>query len=111
MATPNQQQLNQHIQVILNCLQLCEKCAAECTDQGDISLAYCIKLCHACANSCLFCARLLSSGLPQANAACKVCADLCDACEAECRKGKIDIMQRCADACRQCADACRKMAS
>lgn len=111
MANPNQQQINQHIQTILNCFQLCEQCAAECTDQGDASLANCIKLCHACANSCILCVKLLSSGLPQSKAACQMCAELCDACEAECRKSQEETMQRCADACRQCADACRQMAS
>lgn len=111
MANPDQQQMENSVQTILACLALCERCATECTDRGEASLANCIKLCHACAESCLFCVRLLSSGLPQSKQACLICADLCDACEKECRAETGGIMERCADACRQCADECRRMAA
>nr|WP_235935383.1 four-helix bundle copper-binding protein [Candidatus Laterigemmans baculatus] len=41
---------------------------------------------------------------------CRICADVCEACGAECRDHEADHCQRCADACEQCAKECRRMA-
>ncbi|MCM3669818.1 four-helix bundle copper-binding protein [Mesobacillus maritimus] len=46
-----------------------------------------------------------------ANQHCKLCADICEACAAECEMFKDAHCQECAKICRECADACRKMAS
>ena len=111
MPTPEQRKFDETIPTVLLCLQHCEQCAAHCTDQESKSLSRCIKLCHACAESCVFCMRVLSGWLPEARLACKVCAEFCDACEAECREGDDDIMRSCADVCRECAQVCREVAA
>lgn len=111
MPTPEQRRFDEAIPVVLLCLQHCEQCAAHCTDQGSKALSRCIKLSHACAESCIFCMRVLSSWLPEAKSACRICADFCDACEAECREIQDDIVQSCADACAECSKVCRSVAA
>lgn len=40
---------------------------------------------------------------------CRLVADACAACAAECEKFDDDLMRRCAQACRRTAEACRAM--
>jgi hypothetical protein len=42
---------------------------------------------------------------------CAVCADICEACAAECgRYPDMETMRQCAEACRRCAKTCREVA-
>ncbi|WP_236059825.1 four-helix bundle copper-binding protein [Chitinophaga rhizophila] len=40
---------------------------------------------------------------------CSICADICEACAAECSKHDNPHCRECADTCTQCAEACRKL--
>ncbi|WP_404818538.1 four-helix bundle copper-binding protein [Rhodoferax ferrireducens] len=40
---------------------------------------------------------------------CTLCAQVCQACGAECGKHAMAHCQRCAEACQRCADACTSM--
>lgn len=40
---------------------------------------------------------------------CKLCADICNKCAAECDMFKDDHCRNCATECYACADVCRKM--
>lgn len=57
------------------------------------------------------CATLLSGNSRFAYQLCGVCADMCDACAAECEKySDVETMRICAEACRRCGKTCREVA-
>jgi hypothetical protein len=74
-------------------------------------MARCIQLDMECAALCYAAAQLMSMGSDKAKELCQLCADLCEACGAECGKHKTEHCQECAQACKQCAEECRKMAA
>ena len=73
-------------------------------------MADCIRLDNDCAESCWTAAAFMSRSSQFAQEICRVCAEICEACGAECRKHKMDHCQKCADACEACAEECRQMA-
>ena len=74
-------------------------------------MARCIQLDMECAALCYAAAQLMSLGSSKAMDICRICADLCEACGAECGKHKTEHCQECAEACKRCAAECRKMAA
>jgi hypothetical protein len=75
-------------------------------------MARCIQLDMECAALCYAAAQLMSLGSEQAGTLCLICAELCDACGAECgRHAHSAHCRECAEACMHCADECRKMAA
>jgi len=75
-------------------------------------MAKCIQLDMECAAICYASAQLMSLGSSKAKEICALCADICDACGAECGKHPhSEHCKECAEACRQCAEECRKMAA
>jgi hypothetical protein len=72
-------------------------------------MARCIRLDMECAATCYAAAQLMSMGSSYAIQLCSVCADICEACAAECGKHSNAHCQECAEVCKQCADTCRKM--
>jgi len=74
-------------------------------------MAKCIQLDMECAALCYTAAQVMSMGGQTANELCKICADACDACAAECSQHEDDHCKECAEACRKCAEECRKMAA
>lgn len=98
------------IEACLKCAALCNHCATSCLQEKDIKMmAICIQLDMECAAICYAAAQLMSLGSKQAAAICKLCADLCEACSAECAKHDNVHCKECADACKACVDECRKM--
>jgi hypothetical protein len=73
-------------------------------------MAECIRLDIDCAKMCWCAAGYMSRGSQFARDICRICAEICDACGAECEKHEHDHCQRCAKACKRCAEECRKMA-
>jgi len=63
----------------------------------------------ACASICRAAAELMSLGSDYSKQLCKLCAEMCDACAAECEKHDMDHCQDCAKACRKCSAVCREM--
>ena len=98
------------IDACLDCAAACDHCASSCTQENDINMmAKCIQHDMECAVMCYATARLLSLGSEKARVICKICADICEACAAECEKHDSDHCRECAAACKACAEECRKM--
>lgn len=72
-------------------------------------MAHCIQLNMECASICYAAAQLMSLGSSKANEVCRISAEICEACAAECEKHENDHCQECAKVCRQCAEECRRM--
>ncbi len=100
------------IEACLKCAAICNHCASSCIQEEDVKMmAKCIQLDMECAALCYAAAQLMSLGSSKANEICKLCADLCEQCGAECGKHQTEHCKECADACKQCAEECRKMAA
>ena len=74
-------------------------------------MAACIQLDMECAAICYAAAQLMSLGSKHVKELCRICADICDACGAECGKHHTEHCQECATACKECAAECRQMAA
>lgn len=109
-----QQQLQQYqtcIDACLACARACEMCASACLREQNVAeLARCIRMNQDCATICFAAAALMVRGGDHAQQLCRLCAEVCDACGAECEKYQLAHCQTCAQACRSCADECRAMA-
>jgi len=101
------------------CIDRCQSCEEICL----ASIAHCLQLggehaapehiamLVACAEICDTSARFMLLGSRLHGRTCEVCADVCQACAADCeRLGDDQMMARCADLCRRCAESCRQMA-
>lgn len=98
------------IEACVRCAQECEHCATACLHEQDVkAMAYCIQLDRDCAEICWTAAAYMSRGSDFAAEICRICADVCDACGAECERHDMDHCRVCAEACRQCAEECRRM--
>jgi hypothetical protein len=94
------------------CADACDHCASACLQEHDVqAMARCIALDIDCAATCRLAAALMARGSPFAASLCRVCAEVCDACGAECAKHPQAPCQQCAQACHGCADECRRMAA
>lgn len=69
-----------HVLVMMDCIQICQTAADFMTRGSDM---------HA--------------------AVCAACADVCDACADSCDRIGSEQMRRCAEMCRECARSCREM--
>ena len=72
-------------------------------------MAECIRLDLDCAAICRLAAAYMAR--EYAGNVCNVCADICEACGAECARHPQAHCQNCAQACRRCAEECRRMSS
>jgi hypothetical protein len=74
-------------------------------------MAKCIQLDMECAATCYASAQLMCMGSSHARQLCALCAEICEACGAECAKHEHAHCKECAEACKRCAEECRKMAA
>lgn len=73
-------------------------------------LARCIKLDRDCAAICLLAVEAMAGGSEFAKQICTLCAEICNACAAECEKhSHMEHCKKCAEACRKCAMECSSM--
>ncbi len=72
-------------------------------------MARCIQLNRECATICLVAAQLMSLGSDEIKEISRICAGICEACEAECRKHQNEHCAECATACDNCAKECLSM--
>ncbi|MEO8021382.1 four-helix bundle copper-binding protein [Polaromonas sp.] len=94
------------------CAVACNHCAASCLREPDVkAMARCIALDMDCATLCIAAADLMARGSAHAEAACALCAEICDACGEECAAHNMAHCQACARACKRCAEACHEMAA
>lgn len=93
------------------CATACLQCAQACLREEDPkAMARCIALDTECADMCRLAATSIARGDTHMKEVCALCAQVCQACAAECFKHPMDHCQQCAQACQRCADACRHMA-
>ncbi len=99
------------VKVVLECETSCRLCAVACLREPDLDpLRECIRLDIDCAGICDVVADYLIRGSPFRAKACALCAEICEACAAECEKHThARHWIACVDACRRCAEACRSL--
>lgn len=97
------------LEVLANCAAECSHCAVACLNEYDVSkLTRCIKLDLDCAEICGLAISFVSRGSARAGHLLQACADICEACAAECEKhSHMEHCRRCADICKTCAEACQ----
>lgn len=93
------------------CAVECEHCATACLQEQDVNArTRCIQLLRDCADTCALAVQWMARDSTYDNKICGLCADICEACAAECGRFTDEHCRRCADACRRCAAECRQMA-
>ncbi len=102
------------VDVTLNCVgwgQQCQKHIMGLFASGDTSLAQCSVRIQDMIAVCNALASLASAESDYLKPLARVCIDVCDACEKECRKHeqKHAICKETADACTQVVTACKKL--
>ncbi|MBF0609946.1 MAG: four-helix bundle copper-binding protein [Magnetococcales bacterium] len=102
------------VQSAANCLVTGQVCLQHCMmllSMGDTSLVECAKSVSDMLAVCTALQQLAVAKSPHLAAMAKVAADVCDACEKECRKHEAKHLQckACADACKACSIECRKI--
>jgi hypothetical protein len=100
------------------CIDECLRCYQTCL---GMAMGHCLecggkhvapdhfRLMTACAEICRTAAHLMITGVIHHRQTCMACAEICDACAADC--AKLEGMEACTDACRRCAESCRAMAA
>lgn len=94
------------------CAAACDHCATACLQEADPKpMARCVALDIDCAAICRLASGAMARGSEFARRMCAICAEVCEACGAECAKHQHDHCQECAQVCRRCAEECRRMAA
>ncbi|HYD20833.1 MAG TPA: four-helix bundle copper-binding protein [Flavipsychrobacter sp.] len=100
------------VDACVNCATVCRYCANSCLKEGDLQmLSECIRTDMECAAICEAATGMMVYDSRFAGDVCRICAQVCDNCAAECEKHEHDHCRECAEACRRCAEECRKMAA
>ncbi|MHB1353953.1 MAG: four-helix bundle copper-binding protein [Thiobacillus sp.] len=100
------------IQACDECAAACDHCATACLQEADPKpMARCVALDIDCAAICRLASGYMARGSVFARRMCAICAEVCEACGAECAKHPHGHCQACAQACRRCVEACRRMAA
>lgn len=100
------------------CIDECTRCHRVCMETvvhslemgGVDAAAGHVRVMLDCAQMCATSADFMLRGSLLHGRTCGVCAEVCRACEAECRRQSDASDQRCADECRRCAESCERMA-
>ena len=105
-------EMQQCIDECLGCYSTCVQTVQHCLELGGkhVESSH-VRTINDCAAICQTSAGFMLRGSEHHSRVCAVCAEVCRACERECRRmGDDQIMQQCADACRRCAESCDRMA-
>lgn len=96
----------------LECHRVCLETVAYCLGKGgQHAEARHIVLLIDCAQICVTSADFMSRESDQHRLTCGICAEVCEACAADCESMSNDLrMKACAEVCRRCAASCREMA-
>jgi hypothetical protein len=97
------------IDACLRGAQECEHVLDTCVKDPE-KLAERLRLTRDCADICWTTAAFLSRGSQFAGEICRMCAEVAEACGAECAQREMEDCQRCADVCRQVTEECRRVA-
>ncbi len=101
------------------CIDLCQECHDTClqtirhclTMGGDHAAPEHISLMLDCVSICHTSADFMLRQSAYHVLTCGVCAEVCDACAADCERFDDDFMRACAETCRRCAASCREMSA
>jgi hypothetical protein len=100
------------------CIEACSKsavaslhCARKDLEELDVNmLTHCIRLDHDCADISILAIKAMASGSEFIKQICLLCAEICNACAAECEKHTgMDHCKKCAETCRKTAVECTKI--
>ena len=97
------------MEMLMNCAASCENCVSVCINDGKP--LSCCPVCLDCADVCMMMFRLEAHNSTFLKSMYTLCADICEACAAECEK-HADYhphCKACMYACRDCAEKCRSM--
>ena len=116
-ATIDQTVMNQCLEALYECANVCTLCADACLAEQDVQmLARCIRLNLDCSDICATTGKLLSrQRAPDwaiIRAQVQACIAICRACGQECRQHSDHGMEHCrlcADACQRCLEACERL--
>jgi hypothetical protein len=96
------------IQALHECMTACNHCYDACLEEKELhKMANCIRLDRECAEICSYVEQAITRGTPFLSELTAICATICEACGAECKKHDHDHCQQCAEACFKCAKICR----
>jgi len=100
------------IDACIQCAEACDHCVSSCLQEKDVAMMTpCIQLDMECSSFCKTTVQLMHLQSNHANAACQLCADICNACAEECEKhSHMEHCKKCAEVCRHCAEECNEMA-
>lgn len=96
--------MNYYIESCYRCATACDNCISACLETpAQEEMHECLRLAAQCAALCRLSAQYIAINKESAAQFCKICADLCRACAAECGKHALVACRHCADVCGQCA--------
>jgi hypothetical protein len=99
------------IESCMACITACHHCASVCLEENPEKFAGCIRQNMKCGTICFATVQMMTLGSEQADELCLICAEVCNACAAECANYRNNDCIQCARACLKCAEACRSMHS
>jgi hypothetical protein len=104
--------MQQAVTEAMTCHRICEETITHCLHTGGRHAdGDHIRLLLDCADICRTAADFMTRGSRFASAISTLCADICEACAADCATFHDDsTMDACVEACRRCAQTCRQMA-
>jgi hypothetical protein len=98
------------INLCIECAKTCDYCASACLKEEMLKrMVRCIELDLQCAALCRTASLFMTLQSEHSGAICQLCADVCNACSAECSKHNMDHCKKCAEICHQCAEECANM--
>jgi len=106
--------MDECIEACLDCHRLCLATVAHCLTKGGVHAeARHIQIMLDCAQICAVCADLMIRGSDHSAHLCRECVEICSECATSCANhSKADEMMRaCAETSRRCADECGKIAA
>ena len=101
------------------CIELCQACHATCLETvmhclsmgGPHAAPNHIGLMLDCADICRTSADFMLRNSRHHALTCATCAEVCEACAADCERFDDEFMKACAAVCQRCAASCREMAA
>jgi hypothetical protein len=107
-------------QTMHRCVEACNACRVQCLvnvahgaeSGGALAAATHLQALLDCAALCTATVDLLARGSARHRELCRLCADVCRACEVSCRgMPEGSTVARCAEVFRTCAEACETVAA
>jgi hypothetical protein len=102
------------IQACLDCHRSCLATVAHClTKGGSHAESRHIQIMLDCAQICAVCADFMIRGSAHSGHLCRECAEICGKCATSCadHADADEMMRACAEECRNCAAECEKTAA